>query len=300
MAISPLFTLADGKGDVFESEAVVEFIPATDPQVPVDPTDPDPGKPVKPVKPTDPDPGKSVKPVKPTDSDSGKPAKPVKPTDSDPGKLVKPVKPTNQDPGNLANSVDPTNPQGPNLGTGSPLSLDHVSNLDFGVREIANTEQGVTYYANAQELRTSEGSKYVPNYVQISDNRGTNSGWTVTIKQEGQFSNASAQHKELTGSQIQFADPTVEGVSDAPPPINAEVITLDPNGAESLVMAAKPLAGAGLWVKSWGTVEEMTGDSGQKMLKTKAISLTIPGETQTDTVTYSTKLTWKLSDIPSN
>jgi len=275
MAISPLFTLADGKDDVFESKAVVKFIPATDPQVPVDPTDPDPGKPVKPVK----------------------------PTDSDLGKPVKPVKPTNQDPGNLANSVDsvdPTNPQDPNLGTGSPLSLDHVSNLDFGVSEIANTEQGVTYYANAQELHTSEGSKYVPNYVQISDNRGTNSGWTLTIKQEGQFSNASAQHKELTGSQIQFADPTVEGVSDAPPPINAEVITLDPNGAESLVMAAKPLAGAGLWVKSWGTVEEMTGDSGQKIQKTKAISLTIPGETLTDTVTYSTKLTWKLSDIPSN
>ncbi|KOS63087.1 WxL domain-containing protein [Lysinibacillus agricola] len=289
MAISPLFTLANGKGDVFESKGAVEFIPNTDPQGPVDPTDPDP---INPVNPIDPDPRNPVNPIDPD------PRNPVNPIDPDPRN---PVNSTDPDPGNLVKPVDSINSQGPNIGTGgSPLSLDYVSNLDFGISEIANTKKGVTYYANAQELHTSEGSKYVPNYVQISDYRGTNSGWTLTIKQEGQFSNASAQHKELTGSQIQFVDPIVKGKSDASPPIYAEVITLDPNGAESLVMAAKPLAGAGLWVESWGAVEEMTGDLGQKIQKIKAISFTIPGETQTDTVTYSTKLTWKLSDIPSN
>lgn len=52
---------------------------------------------------------------------------------------------------------------------------------------------------NAQELRSGENSKYVLNYVQISNNLGLNGGWTLTVKQEGQFANATVQHKELIG-----------------------------------------------------------------------------------------------------
>lgn len=214
------------------------------------------------------------------------PTNPVDPTDPDPNP-EKPVKP-----------VDPTDPNGPNPGTNGPLSIDYASSLDFGVNKITNKD--MTYYAKAQELRSDEGSTYVPNYVQISDNRGTNAGWTLTVKQEGQLSNDTTQNKELTGSQIKFVDPTVASKTEVTPPTPADVITLDPNGAESLVMSAKQSAGAGLWVDRWGTVEEMTGDQGEKVQKTKAISLTIPGKTPKDAVKYSTKLTWNLSDVPGN
>lgn len=246
MAISPLFALANGteeekeeKVKTYQTNGVVKFIPNTDPSGPVDPTDPDPGKPVTPV----PDPGP---------------------------------------------------------GTGGPLGIDYVSSLDFGVNEIAN--KNITYYANAQELRAGEGSKYVPNYVQISDNRGSNAGWTLTVKQEGQFSNdvATTLNKVLEGAVIEFKNPTVTGKTQVTPPTAAEVITLDPKGAESLVMSAKPTAGAGLWVNLWGTVEEMTDGEGKKIQKNKAISLTIPGQTPKDAVQYSTKLTWKLSDVPTD
>ncbi|MBJ8204953.1 WxL domain-containing protein [Bacillus cereus] len=209
-----------------------------------------------------------------------------------------PVDPNNPDPEVPVNPVDPTDPEGPNPGTNGPLSIDYASSLDFGINKISNKD--MTYYAKAQELRSDEGSTYVPNYVQISDNRGTNAGWTLTVKQEGQLSNATAQNKELTGSQIQFVDPTVASKTEVTPPTPADVITLDPNGAESPVMSAKQSAGAGLWVDRWGTVEEMAGDQGEKVQKTKAISLTIPGKTPKDAVKYSTKLTWNLSDVPGN
>ncbi|MGE7696796.1 WxL domain-containing protein [Lysinibacillus sp. NPDC094177] len=209
-----------------------------------------------------------------------------------------PVDPTDPDPEKPVNPVDPTDPEGPKPGTGSPLGLDFVSSLDFGINEISNKEK--IYYANAQVLNSGEGSKYVPNYAQISDNRGTNAGWKLTVKQEGQFANVAAQNKKLTGAQIKFVNPTVTGKTEVTPPTAAKEITLDPNGAESLVMSAKPKEGAGLWVNLWGQVDEMTNAEGEKVQKNKAISLSIPGKTPKDAVTYSTKLTWNLSDVPGN
>lgn len=216
---------------------------------------------------------------------STEPSKPMDPTD--PGSK-QPVKP-----------VDPTTKDGePNEGTSGPLSIDYASSLDFGVNQIANND--ITYYANAQEVRSESDSKYTPNYVQITDNRGTNAGWTLKVKQGGQFSNDTALHKELTGAQIQFVDPTIVSNSTAKAPTPANVIKLDPNGAESLVMSAKSTEGAGIWIDRWGTAEEMTNDQGEKVQKNKAISLSIPGGTPKDAVQYSTKLTWSLSDTPGN
>jgi len=141
------------------------------------------------------------------------------------------------------------------------------------LHQVSNKEK--TYYANAQELRSGENSKYVLNYVQISNNLGLNCGWTLTVKQEGQFANATAQHKELIGSQIKLVNPTVTGTTEGvTSPTVAKEISLDPKGAESLVMSAKSTEGAGLW----GTVDEMTKVEGKKVQKNKAISLTIPGE----------------------
>ncbi|GAB0169932.1 WxL domain-containing protein [Lysinibacillus sp. CTST325] len=204
-----------------------------------------------------------------------------------------PVDPENPDP---EKPVDPV--VSPNSGTGSPLSIDYASKLDFDAIEISN--KNMTYSAKALDLRSDGKSRYVPNYVQISDTRGTNAGWTLTVKQEGQLSNVMTQHKELTGSQIKFVKPIVKGKTEVTPPTATKEITLDPNGAESVIMSAKPTEGAGLWVNYWGTVDEMTGTQGEKIQKNNAISLTILGKIPKDAVKYSTKLTWNLSDVPSN
>lgn len=208
---------------------------------------------------------------------------------------TQPVDPENPDPTDPVNPIDPTDPEGkPNPGTNGPLSIDYASSLTFGKNKITNRDE--TYYADAQKL--DDGS-FKPNYVQVSDNRGNNGGWTLTVKQEGQFTNQDTQHKELTGSILKLVDSVAaSNVTDVKAPVTTD-ITLDPSGAVSPVMSAVAKTGAGTWVTRFGTAEEMTID-GQKIQKNKAVSLEVPGSTPKDAVKYSTKLTWTLTDVPDD
>lgn len=203
-----------------------------------------------------------------------------------------PVDPT--DPTNPVDPIDPTDPEGPNPGTSGPLSIDYASSLTFGKNKITNKDE--TYFADAQKLK--DGT-FRPNYVQVSDNRGTNGGWTLTVKQEGQFSNQTTQNKVLTGSVLKLVDGVaVSNVTDVTAPITS-AITLDPTGAASPVMNAAAKTGAGTWIDRFGTNEEMTIND-EAVQKNKAITLDIPGSTPKDAVKYNTKLTWTLADIPDN
>lgn len=190
--------------------------------------------------------------------------------------------------------IDPTDPDGPNPGTPGPLSIDYASSLSFGKNKITNKDE--IYFAEAQKL---SDETFRPNYVQVSDNRGTNGGWTLTVKQEGQFSNQATQNKVLTGSVLTLVDGVaVSNVTDVTAPITS-AITLDPTGAASPVMSAVAKTGAGTWVDRFGTNEEMT-INGETVQKNKAITLEVPGSTPKDSVKYTTKLTWTLADIPAN
>ncbi|MGH1815552.1 WxL domain-containing protein [Enterococcus casseliflavus] len=216
----------------------------------------------------------------------------------------KPVNPENPDPENPVNPIDPTDPDGPNPGTQGPLSIDYASSFDFGVNKISNRNE--VYYARAQRYESENDPELkTANYVQVTDNRGSNAGWRLSVKQNGQFKNDNTLNSELTGSVITLIEPSVKsnaiGVT-APTP--RETITLDVNGAESIVMTAAAQAGAGTWVNSWGKVETITekdaNDQDIESDVTKAVALSVPGSTPKDAVSYSTTLTWVLSDTPES
>jgi len=214
-----------------------------------------------------------------------------------------PVDPTNPDPSNPVKPIDPSDPNGePEPGTKGPLSIDYASTLDFGLNEISNHDE--TYFARAQHY--SDGTKDTPNFVQISDNRGTNSGWTLTVAEKGQLTaTTDTLNKVLTGSEIKLTLPTVNsnavGVT-APDP--AATITLNPDGSQALVMAAKSGAGAGTWSDHWGSIESVPTTDADGNTKnenvTKAVTLTVPGSTPKDAVKYQTTLNWVLTDTPAN
>ena len=209
--------------------------------------------------------------------------------------ITPPVDPENPDPNKPVQPIDPTNPdEKPNPGTAGPLSIDYASSLDFGKNKITNRDE--TYHANAVKL--SDG-RFVSNYVQISDNRGSNAGWSLTVKQEGQLKNETAMNKELTGSVIKLVSPVAASVSEGILAPKVENITLDPTGEASMVMNAADGAGAGTWVDRFGTVEEVK-EGTETVQKNKAITLEIPGKTPKDAVKYTTKLTWTLTDTPAN
>ncbi|MGE7948831.1 WxL domain-containing protein [Lysinibacillus sp. NPDC093688] len=201
--------------------------------------------------------------------------------------ITKPVDPT--DPGKIdpVEPVDPTEPDGkPKPGTPGPLSIDYASGLDFGEQKITSTNQ--VYKAKAQKFGKREKPEG-PNYVQVTDNRGTETGWSLQVKQNGQFKSESG--KELEGAEITFKNAWVNTASASKKPsIFKESFTLktDGTGVAENIMSAKAGEGAGTYVLAFG--DDATGG--------ESIELSVPGKTTKYAEKYSTSLTWTLTDTP--
>ena len=191
------------------------------------------------------------------------------------------------DPTDPTDPIDPTEPVEP--GTDGPLSLDFAPNLNFDMNEISTKDE--TYNAKLVEVKDGENTREVPNFVQVTDKRGTNAGWTLEVKQNGQFKNDATLNKELIGAQISLTKTYATSTSVAEKPTVNTQIDLDPTGASLKVMSAAKDAGAGTWLASFGK---------DNTEAEKAITLSVPGKTVKDAVAYDTTLTWTLTDTPDN
>lgn len=198
--------------------------------------------------------------------------------------VTPPVDPTNPGNPDPVDPVDPTDPNGPKPGTPGPLSIDYASSLDFGKQKITSTKQ--VYKAKAQKFG---GRGDGPNYVQVSDTRGTEAGWSLQVKQDGQFKSTTG--KVLTGAEITFKNAQVNTASASPKPsISKNTFSLKPegNGVAENIMTAKAGEGSGTYVLAFG--DDNTGAN--------SIELEVPGATTKYAEKYSTTLTWTLTDVP--
>ena len=215
------------------------------------------------------------------DTDKTNPVDPLEPE--------KPVKP-----------IDPTDPENPDKpaepGTDGPLSIDFASSFDFGANKITSKDE--IYYARAQRFN---GYDNRPNYVQVTDKRGTNAGWVLKVKQDKQFESDSTVNKELTGAAVTLSNSKVNGLTVTERP-KASDVTLTP-GEDQLIMSAEVGAGAGTWLDYWGDVEKMTekDEDGKDVVVdvTKSVTLSVPGKTAKNAKEYRTSFTWSLSDVPA-
>lgn len=194
---------------------------------------------------------------------------------------------TPQDP-DTNNPVEPTDPE-VTPPTSGPLSIDYISTLHFGTQKISGNDE--VYYAQMDKLKDTKTGETVekPNYVQVTDNRGSNAGWKLTVVQDGQFKNGES---ELKGATLQFKSPTMKSSkkSDANTPAASEM-TLNPDGKTSVdAITAKANQGMGTWFDTFGTDVEAAA---------KSISLSVPGDTAKTEGKYSTSLTWTLTDTPA-
>lgn len=200
--------------------------------------------------------------------------------------VTPPVDPSNPDPENPVTPIDPTNPNGPNPGTAGPLSIDYASSLHFGENKISTKNE--VYNAKAQAFT---GGSEGPNYVQVTDNRGTETGWSLQVKQNGQFVSTSGY--ELTGAKITFKQAQINTISTSPKPSQLKdtfSLTPDGTGAAEQVVSAGNGEGAGTYVYAFGTDET----------KSESISLEVPGSTTKLAEAYKTSFTWTLTDVPAN
>lgn len=152
--------------------------------------------------------------------------------------------------------------------SGAELTIGSASNFAFEKNIISTSDETYT-----MENKPS---------ISVTDLRGTNTGWTLGVKQGSQLKNEETLNKELTGAQLLISDITLSSESVATAPGTTDTVTLDPMGAMSVIMSAKNNAGAGEWTAEMNNVQ-----------------LKVPGKTAKDAVTYTTTLTWSLSDIPS-
>lgn len=210
------------------------------------------------------------------------------------GGTTSPVDPENPDTG-----ITPIGPDGEDStggATAGPLTIDYASHFEF--TNLAISSQDTVYYANPQKVKSTNAEeaevKEKPNYVQVTDNRGTESGWTLRVKQNGQFEASRDNEKiSLDGAQITINDIQVATASASPKPTDvSSSIALDINGAESKVMAAASGEGAGTYVAKFADSAGAFKES---------VALFVPGKSKKYASTrYSTTLTWILTDIPEN
>jgi internalin A len=148
-----------------------------------------------------------------------------------------------------------------------------------------------------QKLADETTTNPKPNYVQISDKRGTNAGWALTVKQETQLTaTKETLNKVLDGSEIKLSQNKAVSNSKAVTPTAHEVTLVA--GDSSNVMSAAEGQGSGTWLSAFGGIEKVEVD-GESVDKNTAITLTVPGATPKDAVQYKTVLTWTIADLPS-
>ncbi len=199
--------------------------------------------------------------------------------DTDPTDPVNPLDPTNP-----VEPVDPTNPDGPNEGTSGPLSIDFASSFQFGPQKITTVTKN--YYA---QLQTFKDGTSAPNYVQVTDKRGTQEGWTLAVTQNGQFK--TADDEELEGAVLTLANGTSASImDDAYKPTLVSNNTLTP-GTEATLMTAEKGKGMGTWIYRFGA------DSAEGAT---SVRLSVPGKSVKLAKEYQTTLTWNLKSVPEN
>ena len=193
-----------------------------------------------------------------------------------------PVDPT--DPEKPVDPVDPTDPDGPNPGTAGPLSIDFASSFQFGNQLI--TSETKDYYAQLQEFTAGAAG---PNYVQITDKRGTQEGWSLSVVQNGQFK--TADDEELVGASLSIASGAATSVTDMQyaPTVTASH-TFVPDSEITLVNA--PVGkGMGTWIYKFGN-DATEGST--------AVKLNVPGSSVKLAKEYRTTLTWNLKNVPES
>ncbi|WP_163654573.1 WxL domain-containing protein [Listeria sp. PSOL-1] len=209
---------------------------------------------------------------------------------------VDPVDP--DDPDNPVDPIDPDHPDGPD----GPLSINYISNFHFGEQIISAKSE--TYYAELDELKLKDGSVVKrPNYIQVTDKRGTNGGWRLQVQQGNQFSATTSNgEKELKGAQLTLSNPYVVTNSDnnSEAPTAADKIVLVPGskgsdgevipGAAQDVLVAQKEQGMGTWVEKFG--------NGAAAEKSISLSVPVSAEKAKD-ATYTTEMTWILLDTPA-
>lgn len=171
------------------------------------------------------------------------------------------------DPADPSQSLTPKPGEGKTGDTG-PLTLDYVTNLNFGTHAVSIAEQTYTATNDPQP------------FTQVTDRRGTSTGWKLTV-QAANFRNGGQD--TLPGALLTFENGTAaSNLNNLDAPQVNRPINVTTGGNAVNVTIANAGQGRGTWVTRWSKDN---------------VKLTIPQGTATEG-THTSQLTWTLSDAP--
>ncbi|MEB6070039.1 WxL domain-containing protein [Enterococcus faecalis] len=174
--------------------------------------------------------------------------------------------------------VDPTDPNKPNPevpGTGNtgPLTIDHVSSIEFGEQEIKEKE--AIYNAKTEHP-----------YVQVTDRRGTGAGWTLKASID-EFNNED-KTKTLKGAEFSLKNGNIKStsgnVSDKPQGYDVNL-----NKDLQVIMRAGTDQGMGTWVDAFSGTKDNNAN----------VQLKVPAGSARAKQNYSSVIRWELTDAPA-
>lgn len=188
---------------------------------------------------------------------------------------------------------------GGNGGSGGPLSIDYVSHMSFGEQTISGSN--AEYHPLLQSWRYDTGSStrdietvYIPQFAQITDKRGENSGWTLKVERT-QFATASGE--ELKGAEINVENAEVvkmSDIDDSAKPTGLDKFTIPLEGAVDIVTAAED-QGMATWSYSLGKAVSTEEASKVPEATNENITLSVPGTAKKiQDQEYTSNITWTL------
>lgn len=219
------------------------------------------------------------------------------------------------DPEKPGEEVDP----GPGPSTDGPLRIDFISALNFGNAQITPTNR--TFNSLAQLFHSDTAARGF--YVQVSDYRSDEAGWSLTLSQETQFRSAIVQDLEsqtLDGAVLSFDKGWANSFgSSGTPTVSRDTMAINEMNTSYTVASAGSGEGKGVWTIAFGasseneqglenTLTPLTDAEGNPVMDTaynkqaysnSAVSITIPDSAKIYPVQYTTTLKWTLEAGPT-
>ena len=192
---------------------------------------------------------------------------------------------------------DPLDPDQPILPENPPLipenrgfvSIDFVSQFDFGTVPIRSSTSRYPARPQRISLVDDHESTERPNYIQVSDRRFLQKGWTLSarLSEEGFVSTDAFKH-HLKGASVHLTNIEMvtsrENPSEAPDYFDA--IELGPQN--QVIARANEKQGAGTWIQRYGNEDTMQ----------KSVELEIPIGARPQATSYQGTIHWELSFVP--
>lgn len=220
------------------------------------------------------------------------------------------TKPLDPEDPNPEKPIIPVDPPTPTLGA---LRIDVTPFFHFGTNNkiVATKQNYYALFAKATKTDETEISE-IPNYLQVTDSRGGNKGFKVSVRTNGTFVSGT---DKIENTKITLKDFSVNSGSEIVdtalfPTVSATPVVISDNQSHDLLSAAVG-QGYGIWTMPMGSSTEKTSGKGKdgtgtegavdatKAGRNPAVQLTIPaGQIIKDNTAtpYVTDLNWTISD----